>query len=74
MGDKTYASLCLYVEVHDMDQLKQAAAVRAVEEGLSSEDWEDIRRGPGDDLRMLLDPGLVVGAGFSITDSTYEIN
>ena len=74
MDDKTYASVCLDVEVHDVDQLKQAAATRAVEEGLSLEDWEDIRRGPSDDLRMLLDPGLVAGAGFSITDSTCEIN
>ena len=74
MGNKIYASMCLDIEVHDINQLKQAAAARAVEEGLGLEDWEDIRRGPGDDLRMLLDPGLVLGAGFSIIDSTCEIN
>ena len=74
MGDKTHASVCLDVEVYDMDQLKQAAAARAVEEGLSLEDWEDTRQGSGDDLRMLLDPGSVLGAGFSIIDSTCDIN
>lgn len=74
MSNKITASVRLDIEVYDMDQLKQAAAGRAVEDGLSIEDWEDIRRGPGDDLRMLLDPGIVAGSGFSIIDSTCETN
>ena len=69
MSGKTYASLTLDIEVHDLQCLKAAAAARAMEEGLAPEDWEEIRNGPEDDLRMLLDPGSIPGAGFSIVDS-----
>lgn len=72
MTGRIYASLCLDIEVHDLEQLKTAAAARALEEGMAPADWEDTRLGPGDDLRMLLDPGSIPGAGFSINDSTCE--
>lgn len=74
MSKRINTVVFLDIEVWDTEQLKDAAAARAVEDGITPEDWEEMRRGPGDDLRMLLDPGLVAGAGFSIIDSSCEIN
>lgn len=69
MNGKTYASITLDVEVHDLDQLRKAAAFRAEGEGICEQDWNDMRRGPEDDIVMLLDPGYIEGAGISIVES-----
>jgi hypothetical protein len=47
----------LDVDVHNPSAVKRLAEARAVEEGVSLTDWRKSRRGTGDDLIMLLDPG-----------------
>ncbi|MFM9925450.1 hypothetical protein VLK31_20845 [Variovorax sp. H27-G14] len=49
--------------------LQHAAMARALEDGLSEAEWASMRVGLSDDLVMLLDPGLMVGAGFEILQS-----
>lgn len=72
MSTRIPAALTMYIEIYDKDALRAAAAARAAEEGIGAEDWEEIRRGHGDDLRMLLDPGSIPNAGFEIIDSTCD--
>ncbi len=67
------------ITVYDEDALRRAALARAQEDGLSEQEWAAIRQSPGQgqsvahDLVMLLDPGLIDGAGFKILHSQCEV-
>jgi len=65
---KPYYIVTLIIQVDDEDHLRQAAAARAVNDGLSIAEWADIRGSVRGDLIMLLDPGTL--AGCSIQEST----
>jgi hypothetical protein len=60
--------------VFDEEALRHAARARARQDGLSEVVWASMRSSPSDDLVMLLDPGLVAGAGFEILQSTCEVS
>ena len=60
------------IVIDDEAQLRRAATERAVYEGIDLEDWEDTRNGPGDDLIMLIDPGMVEGCSI-VETSTAEV-
>lgn len=60
------------IEIQDESTLRRAAAEQAREDGLSDEDWEDMRDGLSDDILMLLDPGAMHGAGIEIGHSQCE--
>ncbi len=61
------------LSVFDEDALALAARIRAREDGLCDEAWASMRSGMPDDLVMLLDPGLMEGAGFEILQSKCEV-
>ncbi|TSD54686.1 hypothetical protein FFI97_025260 [Variovorax sp. KBS0712] len=82
MKELTRATLVFTAEitVYDEEALRRAALARAQEDGLSELEWAAIRQNPGQsqgqavahDLVMLLDPGLIDGAGFEILHSQCE--
>lgn len=53
--------------------LRRAARARALEDGLGEQEWASMRSSVSDDLVMLLDPGLVAGAGFEILQSACDV-
>lgn len=64
----------LVVDVDDQRRLRRAALVRAIEEGLTANEWRELRRSvcspSGADLQMLLDRNSVLdGAGAEIIQS-----
>jgi hypothetical protein len=68
-----YYCFALNFRVLSADTLAQAAAERAVAEGLSEEEWASMRTRDGEvesDLTMLLDPGSLPGC--EILDSNVE--
>jgi hypothetical protein len=71
---RTVMVLSVELAVFDQEALARAANERAREDGLSDETWASLRCGMSDDLIMLLDPGLVAGAGFEIIQSTCEVS
>lgn len=82
MKAPTRATLVFTAEitVYDEEALRRAALARAQKDGLGAQEWEAIRQNPGQsqgqgvahDLVMLLDPGLIDGAGFEILHSQCE--
>ena len=60
--------------ISDEEALRQAARARAFKDGLTDEEWASMRSGMSDDLVMLLDPGLMAGAGFEILQSMCEVS
>lgn len=73
MSEPTYVAFGADVKVHDPEALRIAAASKAVMEGMSPEQWADLRGDIVDDLIMLLDPGSIPGAGIEIVQSYTEI-
>jgi len=71
---RTVLLLTIELAVFDEQALEHAAKARASEDGLKDEVWASLRSGMSDDLIMLLDPGLVAGAGFEIIQSTCEVS
>lgn len=60
------------IDVFDEEALRRAACAQASEEGLTEEGWASLRQGIASDLIMLLDPGVIPGAGFEIRHSVCE--
>lgn len=60
-------TVSIHVTVDSLKTLKAAAAARAVEEGMTRADWKKTRKGPEDDLVMLLDPGSLPGCTIAET-------
>jgi len=79
MKAPTRATLVFTAEitVYDEEALRRAALARAQEDGLGEQEWAAIRQSPAQgvahDLVMLLDPGVVDGAGFKILHSQCEV-
>lgn len=68
-----YAAVTIEVAIYDLVALEEAARIRATEDGLSHDEWEEMRTGPEDDLQMLLDPGAISNAGIEILASSATI-
>lgn len=64
------AIFSISLDIHDPEQLRRAAEAKALEDGLTIENWRDVRKSSMDDLVMLLDPGSIPGC--SIHNSTAE--
>jgi hypothetical protein len=71
--NKLYAAVALDVAIYDLVALEEAARIRAMEDGLSHDEWEEMRTGPEDDLQMLLDPGALFNVGFEILGSSSTL-
>lgn len=71
-----YACVSLDVEIFDLEQLRLAAHAKALET-MPEHVWANMRTGHSNpakaDLIMLLDPGSIDNAGFSIVDSNAEL-
>lgn len=74
----TYATFTMEVNVYDPDSLAEAAVRQLIKDGIDEvEARSDVRDDEGNVdieycLVMLLDPGIVDDAGFSINDSGAE--
>lgn len=68
-------TVSIMVDITNAERLRQAAELRAVQDGLSVEHWREVRaRGDalGNDVRMLLDPGEHAPPGLEIIDSSCD--
>ncbi|QRF63283.1 hypothetical protein [Variovorax paradoxus] len=61
------------LRIGDVEALRAAAAMRAVQVGLTAQEWTSMRSGSSDDVVMLLDPGSIAAAGLEIIQSRCEI-
>lgn len=68
---KHFYAVTIYLEIEDADELQRAAALRAIDSGLSESEWAYTRTGINDDLIMMLDPGQLEGC--SIIDTGVEM-
>lgn len=64
----------LELSVHDAKSLRQAAELRAIDGGMTAEDWQELRASEFNpmaaDIQMLLDPGSLPGC--DIEQSSVE--
>lgn len=71
MKKKQY-TFSLELEVYDMEQLARLAQQRALEDGLSEEEWTDMKKDsedlPGLYLQTILDPGSLSGCNIHQSD------
>ena len=72
--DREYASINLELTIHSRPMVMKAALKKALESGLTANEWRELRRDNGieADIRMLLDPS-VSPEGLSIEDSIVEV-
>lgn len=72
MSDREFWDVTIAVRIEDKERLVQAARAHPDAEGMATEDFYlgDGEVDVGACLTMLLDPGTIPGAGFSIDESS----
>lgn len=66
-GSKNDAeAIFIEAQIYDEAALQEAAVTRAIYTGLTRDDWNTIRKGPIDDISMLLDREAIPGTGLEV--------